>query len=228
MRAKWHRTNTPKFVASRLGNSSHIGTNTPKFVPSRWGRPSLDPTQTGLCKFGWVWSSLKNVSPLLLLGVFAPMTESMVFSAHENWFFPPTPGWKFTPLIKQVELKKYFKTRGFGQSTPYRLSGPLTCNFPTRYRQKGHFQEKILKKGHSPLIAWEKATISRVDFGADFWSFSTIFGQFWSKTAQIESKSAPFEGAAPCAWRSGWGSLWLEVRSQPCSAFLQWPTSRTK
>ena len=36
----------------------HIGTNTPKFVPLRWGRPRLDPTQTGLCKFGWVWSSL--------------------------------------------------------------------------------------------------------------------------------------------------------------------------
>ena len=36
----------------------HIGTNTPKFVPSRWGRLPFDPTQTGLCKFGWVWSSL--------------------------------------------------------------------------------------------------------------------------------------------------------------------------
>ena len=34
-----------------------IGTNTPKFVPPRWGRPPFDPTQTGLCKFGWVWSS---------------------------------------------------------------------------------------------------------------------------------------------------------------------------
>ena len=39
--------------------TSHIGTNTPKFVPPRWGRPRFDPTQTGLCKFGWVWSSLK-------------------------------------------------------------------------------------------------------------------------------------------------------------------------
>ena len=28
---------TPKFVASHLGNTSHVGTNTPKFVPSRWG-----------------------------------------------------------------------------------------------------------------------------------------------------------------------------------------------
>ena len=34
-----------------------IGTNTPKFVHPRWG-PRLDPIQTGLCKFGWVWSSL--------------------------------------------------------------------------------------------------------------------------------------------------------------------------
>ena len=36
-----------------------LGTNTPKFVPSRWGWPPFDPTETGLCKFGWVWSSLK-------------------------------------------------------------------------------------------------------------------------------------------------------------------------
>ena len=41
--------------------TGHIGTNTPKFVPPRWGRPPLDPTQTGLCKFGWVWSSLKGL-----------------------------------------------------------------------------------------------------------------------------------------------------------------------
>ena len=61
MRAKWHRTNTHKFVGSHLGNTSHIGTNTPKFVPPRWGRPPFDPTQTGLCKFGWVWSSLKDL-----------------------------------------------------------------------------------------------------------------------------------------------------------------------
>ena len=33
--------------------TGHIGTNTPKFVPP------FDPTQTGLCKFGWVWSSLR-------------------------------------------------------------------------------------------------------------------------------------------------------------------------
>ena len=38
--------------------TGHIGTNTPKFVRPRRGRPPLDPTQTGLCKFGWVWSSL--------------------------------------------------------------------------------------------------------------------------------------------------------------------------
>ena len=38
--------------------TGHIGKNTPKFVPPRWGRPLFDPTQTGLCKFGWVWSSL--------------------------------------------------------------------------------------------------------------------------------------------------------------------------
>ena len=38
--------------------TGHIGTNTPKIVPPRRGRPPFDPTQTGLCKFGWVWSTL--------------------------------------------------------------------------------------------------------------------------------------------------------------------------
>ena len=42
--------------------TGRIGTNTPKFVPPRWGWPPFDPTQTGLCKFGWVWSSLILVS----------------------------------------------------------------------------------------------------------------------------------------------------------------------
>ena len=38
--------------------TGHIGANTTKFAWPRWGRPQFDPTQTGLCKFAWVWSSL--------------------------------------------------------------------------------------------------------------------------------------------------------------------------
>ena len=37
--AKWHRSNTPKFAASHLGKTGHIGTNTLKFVtmyPIAW------------------------------------------------------------------------------------------------------------------------------------------------------------------------------------------------
>ena len=34
--------------------TGHVRTNTPKFLPPRWGRPRVGPTQTGLCKFGWV------------------------------------------------------------------------------------------------------------------------------------------------------------------------------
>ena len=41
--------------------TGHIGTNTPKFVPSRWGWQPFGPTQTGLCKFGWAWSSLREL-----------------------------------------------------------------------------------------------------------------------------------------------------------------------
>ena len=37
--------------------AGHIGTNTPKFAPPRRGRPRFDPTQTGLCTFGWIWSA---------------------------------------------------------------------------------------------------------------------------------------------------------------------------
>ena len=48
--------------------TGHIGTNTPKFVPPRWGRPRVDPTQTGLCKSGWVWSSLRESGSPELLG----------------------------------------------------------------------------------------------------------------------------------------------------------------
>ena len=36
------------------------GGNTTKFVPSRWGSPPCGPTQMGLCKLGWVWSSLRS------------------------------------------------------------------------------------------------------------------------------------------------------------------------
>ena len=39
--------------------TGHIRTNTPEFVPPCWERPRFDPTQTGLCKFGWAWSALK-------------------------------------------------------------------------------------------------------------------------------------------------------------------------
>ena len=41
--------------------TGHIGTNAPKFVPPRRGRPPFRPTQTGLCKFGCVWSALNLV-----------------------------------------------------------------------------------------------------------------------------------------------------------------------
>ena len=46
--------------------TGHIGTNTPKCVPSRRGRPPSGPAQTGLCKFGCVWSAL--ISPRVLTG----------------------------------------------------------------------------------------------------------------------------------------------------------------
>ena len=46
--------------------TGHKGTNTPKFVPPCWGPRRFDPTQTGLCKFGWVWSSLKELRENIL------------------------------------------------------------------------------------------------------------------------------------------------------------------
>ena len=35
------------------------------------------------------------------------------------------------------------------------------------------------------------------------WSFSAIFGQFWSRMAKIDSKSAPLRGVARCVWPCG-------------------------
>ena len=52
----------------------------------------------------------------------------------------------------------------------------------------------------------EGSRLSGSIFG-HFRSFSTVFGQFGSKTANIDSKSAPLEGIAPGAWRSGGGGL---------------------
>ena len=55
--------------------TGHGGTNTPKFVPPRWGRPPSDPTQTGLCKFGWVWSSLSFSGVYLVFEGFSGKGE---------------------------------------------------------------------------------------------------------------------------------------------------------
>ena len=79
--------------------TGHIGTNTPKFVPPRWGRPRFDPTQTGLCKFGWVWSSLKSC----LISIFAPMLLwdgrclELSIGSEETWL---ESVWRDLTLVK--------------------------------------------------------------------------------------------------------------------------------
>ena len=72
----------------------------------------------------WVDICVENAlgakHPLAELEFWGPPT----FSPSRNKLNPDNPyplhlrGWKFTPLIKQVELKKHCKTRGFGQFTP--------------------------------------------------------------------------------------------------------------
>ena len=54
--------------------TGHIGTNTPKFVPPRWGRLRVDPTQTGLCKFGCGL----ELADMLALVFAAPTTQYQV------------------------------------------------------------------------------------------------------------------------------------------------------
>ena len=79
-----------------------------------------------------------------------------------------------------------------------------------------HANVVTLPSSHRPPRLSGQAPLLSVDFGSifgRFCSFSTVFAQFWSKTAKINSKSAPFEGVALGAWRREWG-LWLEVRSQ--------------
>ena len=63
-----------------------------------------------------------------------------------------------------------------------------------------------LPSSHRPPHLPGQAPLLSVDFGVDFWSFlliSSVLGQFWSKTTKLDLKSAPFEGVAPGAWRSG-------------------------
>ena len=51
-RAKSHRSNIPKFVASHLCKTSHTGTDAPKFVPSRRGWLSFDLLKRGSANSG--------------------------------------------------------------------------------------------------------------------------------------------------------------------------------
>ena len=51
--------------------------HTPKFVPPRWGRLPFDPTQTGLCKFGWVWSSKGTVPTLCQDGAHTQQWDTL-------------------------------------------------------------------------------------------------------------------------------------------------------
>ena len=67
----------------RILVTGDIGTNTPKFVPPRWRRPRFDPTQTRLCKCGWVWSSLTR-SAISLLSRMARMAISSAIIIGET------------------------------------------------------------------------------------------------------------------------------------------------
>ena len=83
--------------------TGHIGTNTPKFVPPRRGRRPFDPTQTGLCKFGWIWSSLSFQSRLttsITLETFSLLT---LWSPPQNPFCRAFQGVP-TPLSRLILL----------------------------------------------------------------------------------------------------------------------------
>ena len=136
-------------------------------------------------------------------------------------------------------LKKFWKKKTLER--PQKRSQSFSWNAPREYswdppkpynssylKPPEHFQNslpvsrleiQILPSSHRPPHLSGQTPLLRVDFGVDFCSFllvfSTVFGQFfWSKTAKIDSKSAPLEGIALGAWRSRGGDLWLEVRSQ--------------
>ena len=80
--------------------------HSPNLCPPRWGRPPFDPTETGLCKFGWVWSSLgyplarnqymnnsskirkkMNVRKNVLLAILGPEMAAPIYGCLENAFF---------------------------------------------------------------------------------------------------------------------------------------------
>ena len=107
--------------------TGHIGTNTPKFVPSHWGRPPFDPTQTGLCKFGWVWSSL-----ILSGGVFwGSRISGRGFSFLFFGIFRGKSG--FSRLVS-VAGRGVFNTKGFFRKA-YNLGPSLVgCTPKGSYR----------------------------------------------------------------------------------------------
>ena len=59
------RLTWPKVAASYRVRISHTGTNTPHFVPFPGGTAPFSLAQIGLCKFGWVWSSMPRATKSL-------------------------------------------------------------------------------------------------------------------------------------------------------------------
>ena len=139
--------------------TGHIGTKTPKFVPPRRGRPRFDPTQTGLCKFGWVWSSLMSAVfwlppyrlslPVLnLLSVVILVREGPLGRAKSRtWTSKWTPESLWYPLVfslgqgrkgtqTQTFCSRYFPV-GWGSST--RRGGGQKVRYVPRNTGKSNF-----------------------------------------------------------------------------------------
>ena len=125
--------------------TGHVGTNTPQFVPLRWGRPPLDPTQMGLCKFGWVWSSLTLaliadfgfkrafVPPLRPPSYTTTSSSCFVFSGSARGPFMLGPG-SLTHLEIEDPHHPIFETETFLVLAPWRVRWHETHNC-TRMRR---------------------------------------------------------------------------------------------
>ena len=94
--------------------------------------------------------------------------------------------------------------------TYFTLLGRVTQRIAQLWRDE--FCDFTIQPQTAPPFRSNPALKSR--FRGRFLVVFARFRPFWVKTAKIDSKSAPLEGIALDAWRTGGGGLRLEGRSQ--------------
>ena len=137
--------------------TGHIGTNAPKFVPSRWGWPPFDPTETGLCKLGWVWSSQTPPKPSFVAPASAAASNPMVRDVIAQAFCSQKSFQEIT--LNYAELP---------WSTPNRNNrkgGTASLHLHTCVKRNAAFGARF--KGLSLYFLYQNGNLIRIKTGLD-------------------------------------------------------------